>query len=215
MKDGATASQVEADLADLSENAGYVLPASLLEVTSIEAEMRQTMGLYVLFVLLAVTCAAWIVYTRCSGGSLGRVAASRLQRCRWWLFFITKSVLLLIATGLLVWASVRWISVYFLGSIYPLAGAIAGWLFLVLSIAPLTWSIHDQQKRCRVCLRRLGTPVRIGVPGHVLLNWSGTEMVCSAGHGALYLPDSETNWLERDRWNSFDDSWADLFCGES
>jgi hypothetical protein len=36
-------------------------------------------------------------------------------------------------------------------------------------------------------------------------------MVCSEGHGVLYLPDSQANWLERERWNALDDSWADLF----
>jgi hypothetical protein len=36
-------------------------------------------------------------------------------------------------------------------------------------------------------------------------------MVCPDGHGVLYLPDSQANWLERDRWDNLDDSWADLF----
>ena len=66
-------------------------------------------------------------------------------------------------------------------------------------------------RRCRVCLRRLGTPIAIGAPGHVLLDWSGTELVCSEGHGVLYLPDSQANWLERARWDNLDASWADLF----
>jgi hypothetical protein len=89
------------------------------------------------------------------------------------------------------------------------------WLVLILAVLPLSWSIHDQQQRCRVCLRRLGIPIPIGAPGHVLLNWSGTEMVCSEGHGVLYLRDSENNWLDEDHWNSLDDSWADLFHDET
>ena len=95
-----------------------------------------------------------------------------------------------------------------------MANGIALWLFLILSVAPLSWAIHDQQRRCRVCLRRLGTPIQIGAPGHVLLDWSGTELMCPEGHGFLYLPDSEANWLERDRWNNLDDSWAGLFREE-
>ena len=105
----------------------------------------------------------------------------------------------------------RWVCVHLVGSIYPMVNGVALWFFLVLAIGPLSWSIRDQQKRCRTCLRRLGSPIRIGAPGHVLLNWSGTEMVCSEGHGILYLPDSHADWLERDRWNTLDDSWADLF----
>jgi len=213
MKEGATEAQLEADLTDLSENAGYVLPASLLVVTSAQEEMRHSVETYLLFLLLAVTCAVWIVYARHSDGGWGRPPATLAAGCRWWLFFVAKSILLLIATGLLASVSARWLSVHFIGYMTPMVNGLAIWLFLVLSVGPLSWSIHDQQKRCRSCLRRMGSPIRIGAPGHVLLNWSGTEMVCSEGHGVLYMPDSEANWLERERWNALDDSWAELFNG--
>jgi len=211
MKSGITEGQVEANLTDLSENAGYVLPASLISVTSARAEMRRSVETYFLFLLLAVTCAVWIVYMRNPGHGPGRPAATLSARCRWWAFFVAKSVLLLIATCLVASMGVRWLSVRLVGSIYPMADFFALWLFLALSIAPLSWAIHDQRKRCRVCLRRLANPIRTGAPGYVLLNWSGTEMVCSEGHGILYLPDSHAEWLERERWNNLDDSWADLF----
>ena len=212
-KAGATDQRIENDLADLSENAGYVFPASLLVVTSEPAQMRRYLGSYLLFVFLAVGCAVLIVYAR-SGTGLSRAPLRLRDRSRWWAFFVAKSVLLLIGTGLLAWSAVRWLSIYLLGSVHPMANGIALWLFLILAVGPLSWAIHDQQKRCRVCLRRLGTPIQIGAPGYVLLNWSGTEMVCSEGHGVLYLPDSEANWLERDRWDHLDDSWADLFREE-
>ena len=211
MNSAATEAQVEADLTDLSENAGYVFPASLLSVTSARADMRRSVETYLSFLLLAVTCAVWIVYVRHSDRGLGQAPASLADRCRWWSFFVAKSLLLLTATCLLASASVQWFSAHLIGSVYPLVDGLALWLFLVLSIGPLSWSIHDQQKRCRACLRRLGSPIRIGAPGYVLLNWSGTELVCSEGHGILYVPDSHANWLERDRWNKLDDSWADLF----
>lgn len=209
-KDGATERRLESDLADLSENAGYVFPASLLVVTSEPAQMHRYLGSYLLFVFLAVGCAVLIVYAR-SGAGLSRAPLSWRDRSRWWSFFVAKSMLLLIGTGLLAWTGVRWLSVYLFGSVHPMANGMVLWIFLILSIGPLSWAIHDQQKRCRVCLRRLGTPIQIGAPGYVLLNWSGTEMVCSEGHGVLYLPDSEANWLERDRWDNLDDSWAGLF----
>lgn len=210
MKPGATQQKVEADLADLTENAGYVFPASMLAVTSGAAEMRRYIVSFALFILLAVGCAALIVYAR-SGSAIGRPPSSRRDRFRWWSFFVAKSILLLFVTGLLAWTTVRWLSIYLMGTIHPMTNGIAVWLFLVLSVAPLSWAIYDQQRRCRVCLQRLGTPIQIGAPGYVLLDWSGTEMVCPEGHGVLYLPDSQANWLERDRWDNLDDSWADLF----
>jgi hypothetical protein len=210
MEPGATQQRVETDLADLTENAGYVIPASMLAVTSGAAEMRRYLVFFALFILLAVVCAALIVYAR-SGSAIGRPPSSLRDRLRWWSFFVAKSVLLLLVTGLLAWATVRWLSIYLVGTIHPMTNGIAVWLFLVLSVAPLSWAIYDQQRRCRVCLLRLGTPIQIGAPGYVLLDWSGTEMVCPDGHGVLYLPDSQANWLERDRWDNLDDSWADLF----
>jgi len=210
MRPGATESRVEADLADLTENAGYVLPASLLVVTSGAAELRGYFESYLLFALLAVLCAAAIVYAR-SGSGMGRGPLTLGDRFRWWAFFALKQALLLLLAGVIAWTLVRWLSIWMFGSIHPMANVSALWLFLVLSVAPLSWAIHDQQRRCRVCLRRLGTPVPIGAPGHVLLDWSGTEMVCPAGHGVLYLADSQANWLQPDRWDNLDDSWAGLF----
>jgi len=207
---GATSRSVEAELADLSENAGYVFPASLLTVTSGPAEVRRYLGTYALLVLLAVACAMLIVYAR-AGAEVEGAALSVCDRMRWWSFFVTKTVLLLTATGLLAWTVAHHLSIFIYGSIHPMTNAVGLWVFLIFSLAPLSWAIRDQQRRCRVCLRRLGTPIAIGAPGHVLLDWSGTEMVCSEGHGVLYLPDSQANWLERARWNNLDDSWAGLF----
>jgi hypothetical protein len=206
---GATASRVEAELADRSENAGYVFPASLLRVTSGPAEVRYYISSYLLLVLLSVASAVLIVYAR--GGGVGRAPISVRHRVRWWSFLVGKTVLLLAATGLLAWSFVQHLSISIYGSIHPMTNPVALWFFLVLSLAPLSWAIRDQQRRCRVCLRRLGTPIAIGAPGHVLLDWSGTELVCAEGHGVLYLPDSQANWLERARWDNLDDSWADLF----
>lgn len=208
--EGASPRKIELDLADRSENAGYVFPSSLLNVTSGRVEMRRYFTSYVLLVLLAVGCAMLIVYAR-GGNDVGRAPVTIRDRLRWWSFFVVKSTLLLALTGLLAWTAVRWLSVSIYGSIHPMTNAVALWLFLIFSLAPLSWAIRDQQWRCRVCLRRLGTPIAIGAPGHVLLDWSGTEMVCPAGHGVLYLPDSQANWLERARWDNLDESWADLF----
>jgi MacB-like periplasmic core domain len=214
MKPQATATRVESDLSDLTENAGYIFPASLLVVTSAKAEMRRTVGYYLLFLMVAIASAVAIVCVRRQGPGLGRAPLSLGQRFRWWAFFVAKSALLLISACLLAWGSIHAAAIYLVGSVLPMADSVALWLVLVLAIAPLSWSIHDQQKRCRVCLQLLGVPIRIGAPGNILFNWPGTEMVCPMGHGVLYLPDSEAKWLEGDRWNNLDDSWAGLFRSE-
>jgi len=211
MKPQASPANVEADLADLSENAGYIFPASLLAVSSARQEHRRIIQTYSLFFLLAVTCAVWIVYMRRPEGCLTGAPTRLADSFRWWSFFVLKSLLLLLLTCLLGWTAIIWGSILLVGTVHPLASAVALWFFLIASTAPLSWAIHDQQKRCRVCLRRLGIAIRIAPPGYVLLNWSGTEMMCPQGHGVLYLPDSEANSLERDRWSRLDASWSDLF----
>jgi hypothetical protein len=214
MKPRVTEARVESDLADLTENAGYIFPASLLVVTSVKAEMRRTLGYYFLFLTLTIASAVAIVWARREGAGLGCAPLSLGQRSRWWAFFVTKSVLLLVCACLLAWGSIHAVAAYLVGSVVPMADGVALWLFLILAIVPLSWSIHDQQKRCRVCLQRLGIPIRIGAPGNILFDWSGTELVCPKGHGILYVPDSAAKWLEGDRWNNLDDSWAGLFREE-
>ena len=166
-KAGTNEHRLELELADLSENAGYVFPASLLRVTSGPAELRRYMLSYVLLALLAVACAVLIVYAG-SDDDLGRSPVLARDRLRWWSFFIGKTVLLLAATGMLAWSLVHRLSISIYGSIHPMTNPVALWLFLVLALAPLSSAIRDQQRRCRVCLRRLGTPIPIGAPGHVL-----------------------------------------------
>jgi hypothetical protein len=213
MKPGATEAKVQSNVNDLSENAGYIMPTSLLVVTSVHRAKQQTVESYLSFLLLAITCSVWIVYMRRPNGTLAAAPASLRECSRRWSFFILKVVLLLFITCLLAWKAVSWSSILLVGTIYPMVEGLVLWLFIILSVAPLSWAIRDQRKRCRVCLRRPGYPVRIGPPGNVLLNWSGTEMMCTEGHGVLYLADSEANCLDRDRWDALDPSWAQLFAG--
>ncbi len=204
-------SRAQAELTDLSEDAGYRFPDAQLQVTSVQAQWRDTLKTYGLFVLLVISCAAGVVYARGVSAGVGEAPLTRWQRFRWWAFFAAKCSLMLAAMFLAASALADFLSMYLTGSMYPMADELAVWLFLILSIVGLSWAIHDQQKRCRVCLRRLGMAVEIGRPGCVLLNWAGTELVCPEGHGVLYLPESQANWLERDRWNNFDESWEGLF----
>ncbi len=70
MKPDATVTRVESDLTDLSENAGYLFPASLLVVTSARSDMHRTLASYFLFLMLAIASAVAIVYARSQGAGL-------------------------------------------------------------------------------------------------------------------------------------------------
>jgi hypothetical protein len=98
-----------------------------------------------------------------------------------------------------------------LGGTDAVTEPLSTWLFMLGSMGALVWSIADQRRRCRVCLRRLGMVAHVGCPGCLLLNWAGTELVCLEGHGMLHVPEMAACWQEPDRWTSLDDSWQELF----
>jgi len=211
LQSGSNAARVQRELTDLSEDAGYRFPDSELQVTSVQKQWRDGLRAYVLFVMLIVSCAVAVVYARGGSAAMGQALPSARKRFGWWGYFAAKCALLLGVMYLVGSALARAVAEYLTGTMYPVADDVAVWLFLILAIVALSWAIHDQQRRCRICLRRLGMSVDIGSRGSVLLNWAGTELVCPDGHGVLYLPESQANWLERDRWNTFDESWDGLF----
>ncbi len=126
---------------------------------------------------------------------------------RRWLFFATKIGLVLPAIYLgsmdLAFA-IRW------------SGAnTAEYIQLVTSFCAtlfaFRWALRDQRQRCPVCLRRLTCPVRVGQPSRNFLSWSGTELMCSGGHGLLHVPELPTSWFGAPRWLHLDPSWSGLF----
>lgn len=211
MKYGVNEVQLQRDLVNRTENDGYRGPAEMIRVASLQEQARKTTRNYTALLLLAFSCAAGIAWMLRSGTEFGQASLSTRDQLRWWGFFLAKSAALVGSAYLSSWMIVHAVSAYLIGSIFPMADQIAIWVFLPLAVAVLSWSMIDQQKRCRVCLRRLVMPVDIGRPGCVLLNWAGTEMVCPEGHGTLYVPESPANWLERNRWSTLDESWASLF----
>jgi hypothetical protein len=131
------------------------------------------------------------------------------------LFFLGKTGLGLacVFVGCLEWS--RSESSVLLASRDPGSGPFLLWLYVLGTMGVLFWAVADQRARCRVCLRLMAFPVRIGCPGCLLLDWSGTELFCSEGHGLLHVPLMAASWDEEsDRWISLDDSWKGLFAHE-
>jgi len=87
----------------------------------------------------------------------------------------------------------------------------AFFFWLLTSVLWIAWSIRDQRMRCRDCLTRLVLPVRIGLPGRVLFEHEGTELVCPRGHGMLYVEPTTETFRQSGRWMQLDASWLDVF----
>lgn len=120
------------------------------------------------------------------------------RHLRWWSFFAAKT-----AMGLVI-VLVLGIELFVGRSQQAISGALGGpaliWFYITGCSFVLFTSISDQRSRCRVCQRLLASPIRIGCPGCLLLDWAGTEFLCPQGHGVLYVPHHVACWEEEDRW---------------
>lgn len=81
---------------------------------------------------------------------------------------------------------------------------------LVFFVIAFRWALHDQRRRCPVCLRLLNESASIGQFSHNFLEWYGTELFCVKGHGLLHIPEIATTYSVQ-RWCDLDRSWRVLF----
>jgi hypothetical protein len=79
------------------------------------------------------------------------------------------------------------------------------WAFFCSVVLLMLWALRDQRARCRVCLHRMRQPIRIGIPGQILLDTAGVEVMCPTGHGAMYTSDSVLGSEMSNRWMGFED----------
>jgi len=128
-----------------------------------------------------------------------RYAPGLAIRMRRWGFLAIKITLL---APLVMWWSCA------AGSFVPPFAPLL--LFLGL-MGAFRWALADQRRRCPVCLHVLSNPAQIGDPSRVIFGWHGTELVCSRGHGLLYVPAAPTSWYSTQRWQYLDPSWSSLF----
>ncbi|HLK49337.1 MAG TPA: ABC transporter permease [Bryobacteraceae bacterium] len=129
---------------------------------------------------------------------------------RYWPFLTAKTALA-IAIPLLLWMEAGAFFRTFqpaLGVAATIGRIVAALGFLVICVRGLWWCFADQRRRCPVCLRRLAIPVTLGSPASIFEPVL-TELICPKGHGALSLPENETD--RPDRWIALDSSWDELF----
>jgi len=180
-----------------------------LEVWSVQERIRQPLISYAgafCISLLIMFAALW-------SGRLNLYPrnAKVMSACRWWTFLAMKSSLLI---SILLAAVIEFTPepyVFPSGSTTFVTESLSLWIFSVGCVFMLWWSLHDQQARCRICLRRLVLPAHIGRSGCLLLGWVGTELACPAGHGLLHVTETDVCWLDPARWTELDESWDSLF----
>jgi MacB-like periplasmic core domain len=190
-----------------SSSFGYAKP----NVDPMESRARQGTRLYLLFTALAMIGGLALASTRLASARTRRLRLGLRSNLRWWSFLALKTLLLLSTCFVVSVELAGRISIAFTGAIQPLVGPSSTWFFLVTAMVALSWALHDQCQRCRICLKRLGNEASVGAPSYLLLDWWGTELVCSDGHGLLHVPQMRSSWLEFEQWVHLDESWKPLF----
>jgi hypothetical protein len=157
-----------------------------------------------LAVQLLILAMALLILSATTSFYLGEYPAlARRPRVRCWLFLGAKVAL---AVPIVIFGSL---------SLAPILGK-AGFqahVTLIGYILALRWALTDQRRRCPVCLRLLTNPVRIGQASQTFLEWYGTELICTHGHGLLHVPEIPTISFRTQRWLAMDPSWQSLFSG--
>jgi hypothetical protein len=125
-----------------------------------------------------------------------RRAPSRSTQLKRWVFQAAKIALIL----LMCYAPVRYIPYAINADPHSSSAGLVIQILVWGMPFALRWSLRDQRRRCPVCLRLLGNPVRVGEPAGYFLEWNCTEMMCLRGHGMLYVPACHTSWFDTPRW---------------
>jgi hypothetical protein len=187
---------------DADRDLHWFTPRDLLEVTLVAKTLGEPvrfLGGATLLVLLGIASAAGV-----------RIYRKRATT-RYWLFFFSKCVLGL--SGVFLFA-MEFTGVGSLTNVVARtvgSELLAGWLWVAGTILFVWWAVIDQRRRCRTCQRRLVLPVRVGPTDRVLFDHEGTELLCPAGHGTLYVEGATETFLHGEEWRHLDDSWKDLF----
>jgi hypothetical protein len=201
-------------LAEASHEMERIAKADAYNQTQVESFVSRAhrgARMYLFFAAISLLCGVALGSKRLGRARTQKLKLSFRQTSRWWGFFLLKTLLLFALCFLGSLELMGKASIMLTGAVHPFVGAFSTWLFLVTAMVALSWSLHDQGRRCRFCLRRLSNEASVGTPGYLLLDWWGTELVCSDGHGILHVPEMKSSWQEFDQWVSLDESWKPLF----
>jgi hypothetical protein len=214
VKPGVSTVRLNRELTRIAEDSCYYFFQSELRYSSIADAVGTPLSVFGVAALVCGLLALAASRLRFQRLRVAFKPGSRTAMARRSGFFLAKTTLSLAFVFI---AGLEWLrpeTALLFGSKDPASGPFLLWLYILGAMGVFFWSVADQRARCRVCLRLLCFPVRIGCPGCLLLDWAGTELLCTEGHGVLHVPHMAASWEEEsDHWIALDDSWKELFAG--
>ena len=210
---GATTEKIDRELTRIAESATYYFFNSQLRFEFFNSGVLMPLTFFGVAFLVSALLTAMVCGVRLRNVRLALRAENRETAARRALFFAGKASLALAFVFVVGLEWCRPESSILFASKDPASGPFLVWLYILGTMGVFFWSVADQRARCRVCLRLLCFPVRIGCPGCLLLDWSGTELLCTEGHGLLHVPHLAPSWDEEgEHWIALDESWRGLFA---
>ncbi|HEY6274536.1 MAG TPA: ABC transporter permease [Terriglobales bacterium] len=211
LKSGVTVAEAGDEFGQFTKQDDSSFGYAKARVESIQSRARQGTKLYLIVTVLSLAGCLVLASARFAVTRTKRLKLGFRCTLRWWSFLVVKILLLVSVCFVASLELTGRLSVVLTGGIHPLVGPSSTWFFLVIAMLSVSWALHDQSRRCRICLKRLGNEASVGAPSYLLLDWWGTELVCPQGHGVLHVPEMSSSWLEVDQWVCMDESWKPLF----
>src|SRR5260221_3650363 len=126
---------------------------------------HQGAKLYLFFTVLSLFGGIALGSRRLGGAKTRKLKLSFRYSSCWWGFFALKTLMLLAICFVGALEITGRASIILTGSVHPLVGPFSTWLFLVTAIVALSWSLHDQSRRCRFLPQRLCEADSVRVSG--------------------------------------------------
>jgi MacB-like protein len=211
-RNGATKNNIDRELTRIAEDRYYFF-RSQLRLRFLDSTVFTPLTFFGSAVLVSILMALCLCGVRIRHVRFAMSAQNRRSAARRASFFLAKLILALTILFVAGLELSRTESSLMYGSRDPGSGPFLVWLYIAGAMGVFFWTVADQRARCRECLKLLCFPVRIGCPGSLLLDWSGTELLCAEGHGVLHIPLLAPSWDEKsEHWITLDETWRDLFA---
>lgn len=198
---GVTPAQAEADLRDALVSKGIGRRNFLMHATPVADLVYRPLLTYGSDFLIAL--GGVLLWAAIQSIRDHRRGADWRVVTRFWGFFAAKTAIPLAVLFVLVFEFTDVTRLGVTGGTRPGQSALGVWLYYSVLAMIMFWAWRDQPKRCRVCLQRMHHPIRIGIPGQMLLETAGQEVICPDGHGSVFRSDSVMGAEISDRWMGF------------
>lgn len=204
---GVPAGVVEKELHEFQVKAGIARRNYQIHATPISDLVYQSISFYGSDVVMLLTGIFLLAAIRASIDR--KRGVSWKMAGRFWGFFVLKTGLPVLALFFSVFEFGGAGRLGMTGGAPDRGGPVLIWGAFACVVLILFWAWRDQPNRCRVCLHRMHRPVRIGVPGLILLDTSGEEVMCPKGHGSVYTAESVLGSDFSDRWMGVENLFSD------